>query len=195
MIRTAFNGTKFGRLVVFEEFAASTVRGKKRLVRCLCECGNEVLTSAGNLSSGNSRSCGRKGCPARFESAAKIARIRTPGTHPFKHRNPGAQARNHIYLNYRTSAAKKGRAFEISRDEFHELTGRDCAYCGSPPSNRLKDKNGDGVFVYSGLDRVDPTRGYTMDNVVPACILCNRAKTNMSRDDFYAWVERVASRA
>lgn len=50
------------------------------------------------------------------------------------------------------------------------------------------------MFTYNGLDRVDPSRGYATDNVVPACIVCNRAKADMSREEFHAWVGRVYSR-
>lgn len=49
------------------------------------------------------------------------------------------------------------------------------------------------MFVYSGLDRVDPSQGYTIDNIVPACIICNRAKADMTIEGFYAWINRVFS--
>lgn len=47
------------------------------------------------------------------------------------------------------------------------------------------------MFVYSGLDRVDSKRGYTLNNVVPACIICNRAKTDLTREEWVAWIARA----
>ena len=123
---------------------------------------------------------------------AKANRGRAPA---HKYPQPGFQARNFIYLNYRSKARQRKREFAIPFEHFCALTQQECFYCGEPPSNKTRDRNGGGFFIYNGLDRVDPARGYTPDNVVPACIVCNRAKSDMSRDDFLAWVGRVASRA
>jgi hypothetical protein len=58
-------------------------------------------------------------------------------------------------------------------------------------ARRTKEFN--GVYVYSGLDRVDNTVGYTLDNVVPACKACNHAKVDMSYAEFTAWIARLAT--
>ena len=50
-----------------------------------------------------------------------------------------------------------------------------------------------GVFIYNGIDRLDPTRGYIAKNVVPCCKTCNVAKLRMSREEFLNWVWRVAA--
>lgn len=54
-------------------------------------------------------------------------------------------------------------------------------------------KRSNGFYVFNGLDRVDNKVGYTLDNVVPACKICNHAKVDMSYDEFMEWVARVAS--
>lgn len=46
------SGQRFGRLVVIVKDAAP------KLWRCLCDCGNETLTTGGNLRNGSVRSCG-----------------------------------------------------------------------------------------------------------------------------------------
>lgn len=49
----------------------------------------------------------------------------------------------------------------------------------------------DDVLLYNGIDRVDSSLGYTVDNVVPCCKLCNQAKNNLSKQEFVDWVKRV----
>lgn len=169
-------GTTFGLWTVVAR--GEPARSGRPRVLCRCECGLERLVQIGNLVSGGSRSCGRKPCIDRG-----LGR-RLP---------PGDQARNFIFLNYQSTARAKAREWALTREQFETLTASACSYCGTPPANRTKDRWGDGAFVYSGLDRVDPNLGYTIDNVVPACIICNRAKTNMTIEEFRAWLRRAAS--
>lgn len=49
-------GKKFGRLTV-AEYTGDSKSGSP-IWRCLCECGNEINVKAGNLRSGNTKSCG-----------------------------------------------------------------------------------------------------------------------------------------
>jgi len=50
---------------------------------------------------------------------------------------------------------------------------------------------GEMQICYSGLDRVDSSRGYVHGNVVPCCGECNYAKQDLSVDDFLASVARI----
>lgn len=59
-----------------------------------------------------------------------------------------------------------------------------------PPSNVARAKNGND-FIYSGIDRVDNSIGYTEGNVVPCCITCNKAKSKQTSEEFLKWVQRV----
>lgn len=43
----------------------------------------------------------------------------------------------------------------------------------------------------SGLDRVDSSRGYELDNVVPCCTRCNKAKNNMSQASFIEHIIKI----
>ena len=70
-----------------------------------------------------------------------------------------------------------------------------CHYCGVEPekisqsSNKNKPYNGD--YIYNGIDRIDNNKGYTMDNVVPCCEICNNAKKNLSKVKFISWLDRI----
>jgi 5-methylcytosine-specific restriction endonuclease McrA len=43
------------------------------------------------------------------------------------------------------------------------------------------------------LDRADSTLGYIPTNVVPCCKVCNRAKSDMTRSDFQAWLSQLVA--
>ena len=93
---------------------------------------------------------------------------------------------------YKKLCAKRRKLkFDIGFDPFIKLLQRDCCYCGSPPSTIQKNPRGNGDFVYNGLDRVNNDLGYTVDNVVPCCNVCNRAKGAMGIGEFSSWVEQA----
>lgn len=172
---------EFGTLTVIGEAERSASRKRKVLVRCKCGLEKPVLEH--NLINGNTESCGKSECSTRSDSLRKL----------YGYLKPGDQARNYIYLNYQSVARQKHRAWEIDFETFCELTSKPCRYCGAPPNNRVRDRNGPGVFVYSGIDRVNPQGGYTEDNVVPACFICNHAKKNLTLDEFREWALRLAA--
>lgn len=77
--RSLTGGEIFGRLTVIE-YSHSTKRkdgtAGERVMRCKCECGNEVEVRTSNLYSGNTQSCGcvhsertKQANTARAESA------------------------------------------------------------------------------------------------------------------------------
>jgi hypothetical protein len=71
-----------------------------------------------------------------------------------------------LFHVYSQVAAKRGREFSISFEQFNDLIFKPCIYCGYVPSP--PDRN--------GLDRVDNTMGYKINNVVPYCHPCNQIK-------------------
>lgn len=67
-------------------------------------------------------------------------------------------------------AAKKGQAVDLSFEDWTKLiTNADCHYCGE----KITHKSG------CSLDRKDSDLGYSLDNVVPCCVSCNRMKNNI----------------
>jgi hypothetical protein len=65
------------------------------------------------------------------------------------------------------SAKSRGLAWTINQAEYENLITRPCYYC-------------EGVFRKSvagiGLDRIDNSAGYEIDNVLPCCTDCNRMR-------------------
>ena len=167
-------GKTFGKLTVIER--AQPNKQKRTRWHCECECGNAVVVSDWNLVSGLTKSCG---C-LRRETASEM--------HKKSH---GEASFNALFSTYKRHANAQNVAFELSEDEFRQLISSDCFYCGSAPSNVFKNKSGNGDLIYNGIDRLDPTKGFVIDNVVPACADCNCAKGTRSVDDFIAWIKRV----
>jgi hypothetical protein len=148
------------------------------LWEAICDCGNTHIT----VPDGKTKTCG---C-SRLEAASKIA------------------PKNRKYSPRISSARAIWRAYnECDFDVFLELTQKPCFYCGSQPSNSFNLSNGNrdynfdnqkesGTFIYNGLDRVDSSKGHTIDNIVPCCIICNRAKNALSLQQFVSHIEKLS---
>ena len=145
-----------------------------------CDCGNEKVILGSGVVSGNTKSCG---CLSReVQKNKRISNNHTEVTA--------------IILGYKRHAIDRGFKWELSRDFVETIISKDCHYCGTAPSNRKKTKNslGDGL-LYSGIDRLDSSKDYTTDNVVPCCKICNYAKSNMSIKEFHKWAVRIGKKA
>lgn len=145
-----------------------------------CKCGNKSLLHTGNITSGNTKSCG---CLAtEMRKARRISDNHSEVTA--------------IILGYKRHAVNRGYKWLITRDQAKTVIILPCHYCGLEPSNIKKTKNslGDGLR-YSGIDRKNNTGDYTPDNVVPCCKVCNYAKSNLSLDQFLDWAKRLNAMA
>ena len=103
-----------------------------------------------------------------------------------------------LLLIYKTSAKKQERKFLLTIEEFKILTTSSCHYCGSQPTlikctNPYNEnrKSHWGDYAYNGIDRVDNNEGYTLENCITCCYICNRAKNNMSYNEFINYTKRI----
>ena len=146
---------------------------------CRCDCGNETHVRAYWLNKGRTKSCG---C---YRRTFKVL--------------PNGESALRIFLaQYVANAKTKGLEFALSRNEFRNLTGRDCHYCGAPPKPLLSwnGKRSSGTpYLGNGLDRVDNLVGYSVANCVPCCSTCNYMKRGWDRAEFLAHVRRIAEHA
>jgi hypothetical protein len=167
-------GKRFNRWTVLGR-APNGHRGVTRWL-CRCDCGTERAVWSPTLVNGTSKSCG---C-YNSESSAKRHAIHW-----------GKASRNRLVYQYRASARKRKYPWTLTQEETHRLFEANCYYCGSKPKQVYKAKECHGPYVYNGIDRVDSSLGYTPDNCVPCCWVCNFAKRKMTKDVFLAWVRRV----
>ena len=76
-------------------------------------------------------------------------------------------------------AKKRGLDWELTDDVALALIRSSCHYCGQPPIN--------------GIDRKDNGIGYIVDNCVPCCSQCNRAKHIQTYSEFQAYLDRIVA--
>lgn len=172
-------GKRFGRLLVIRD-AGNRIRPRgdgESIWECQCDCGNTKTITGTNLRTGDAKSCG---CYNKERTAAM-------------NRIPAEEYRvNRIMGVYKRNAYKKNLLFGLTREQVRELISSDCYYCGSEPSNSHISHG--HKITYQGIDRMDNTKGYTPNNVVPCCIVCNKMKKALSHDEFLLHIHRIASR-
>lgn len=97
--------------------------------------------------------------------------------------------------SYKRNSKAYNREFLLSEKEFRVLTSQRCHYCGLKPSQlrraRKNVKSRWGDYRCNGLDRIDNEVGYIKHNVVPCCLICNRAKNNLSYNSFLDYIKRL----
>lgn len=72
---------------------------------------------------------------------------------------------------YKFSAKRRGLVFALNKEEFLKFWQKPCYYCAE-------------AIETVGLDRIDNTQGYTLNNVVSCCAMCNMMKGTMSAMEF-----------
>jgi len=93
---------------------------------------------------------------------------------------------------YVYSTKRSNVPFELTDEQFFDLTQEDCFYCGKAPANGWNNYEKD-PFVWNGIDRVDNTLGYAINNCVSCCSLCNRMKGTLSWTEFIEHTKAVVS--
>lgn len=104
---------------------------------------------------------------------------------------------NRLYYQYNKGANLRCIEFDINQDVFRRITSSPCFYCGVAP-NKIKTSDGGnkstwGNYVYNGIDRKNNKIGYTDENCIPCCTICNRAKNSMSFEAFKDYIVQFAN--
>lgn len=160
-------GMKFNMLTVIGLTGFKQYKNSKKAT-CLveCDCGKEFELLLDTVTSLKQKSCG---C--------------------IRKKNQNSAFRD-AYVRYQNGAFERGYSFSISEDDFFSITQQQCHYCGVEPL-MTRTSYGD-TYLYNGIDRKDNGVGYELSNCLPCCSICNRAKSNMSYDDFISWIRRLS---
>jgi len=165
---------RFSRLLVVKE--APKRKGRTRWL-CQCDCGNvkEIDTRHLTRDGDGTRSCG---CLLK--------------EHLDNSKLSYGEASFHRLLSlYKRGAKSRNFEFNLSDIQFKKLTKENCHYCGRDPKNTISGKTYYGEYIYNGVDRVDNNKGYTLDNCVSCCCICNKMKMKLSVDDFLDRIKKI----
>jgi hypothetical protein len=133
---------------------------------CRCDCGVEKEISGSNIKYGKTTSCG---CSRQLSNID--------------------QAVNILLSRYTVKSDKRNLKLNISRDEFKRLITSSCEYCGQVPSTPVNYK-GKTILMRNGIDRIDSSKDYVDGNCVPCCWNCNRAKGDLTVEQYKKWLKQ-----
>jgi hypothetical protein len=85
------------------------------------------------------------------------------------------------FNNIKHKAKRRGKSFSITLKEYREhFYNKECHYCGEESSG--------------GIDRVDNSIGYELDNCVPCCSWCNSIKMEHSKEEMLEHLNKIIER-
>jgi len=84
------------------------------------------------------------------------------------------------YRVFKKAAKNKNTILILSFEEFSQIANLPCKYCGG-----LLPSSG------AGIDRIDSTKAYSLDNCAPCCTDCNIAKNNLTEQEFKNHIKSI----
>ena len=104
---------------------------------------------------------------------------------------------NRLYSQYIAGAKKRNIDFNLSPEEFYNIVTQNCHYCGQEPTERTTDiitahnTNIHYSAITNGIDRIDSSKGYFVENCVPCCEKCNKMKLDHSTKTFFSHIKKI----
>lgn len=91
-----------------------------------------------------------------------------------------------IYNRVKGNAKTRKIKWDLDINQFQKIAQNRCFYCNCIPSKSpgFRDRSP----FYHGLDRLNNNLGYTVDNSVSCCSICNYAKHTLSIEEFKTWL-------
>jgi hypothetical protein len=180
--KTNMVGKRFGKLLVIA--STESEKNRARWV-CQCDCGTKCIATGKTLRDGKKQSCG---CIKREQSKELVKALHIKRTLPF-----GEGACNHLASIYRLNAEKRSLTYSLTIEQFRKLTSDSCYYCGDAPAYSHNGVTCSTPYMYNGVDRVDNSIGYTIENCVTCCRICNWMKRTQTQSDFIAKCESIVN--
>jgi hypothetical protein len=152
-LRFDLTGQRFNKFLVVRRHGSNS--NHSTIWECLCDCGKTSLVSSYRLRKGRIKSCGC--CCAKHI--------------PF----------NNIFNKLRGCAKERGLECSLTLEQYLTFVGKNCYYCDEKLDWIEKVVRNEGTRKGPrgyNLDRKDNSLGYTFENCVPCCRVCNRTKSN-----------------
>lgn len=172
--RKDYSGNRYN-LLVADSYKYS-IKGKS-FWNFNCDCGNTIIKRIDVVIKSIKSNCG---CLYTYKNKTRI-------------KDGGYRAACvKVYHHYLQSAKRRKYIFNLSLEDFIKISSSDCHYCGLVAKKTLiSSKNNKVGFTYNGVDRKDNKKGYNLQNCLPCCEICNRAKMKTSYEDFISYLNRI----
>ncbi len=187
----SFIGTIIGKveIIEFDKFEKGNGRNIY-FYKYKCICGNiETAPKHSLLQSKKSRNtyCCSTCRKNKLSEWSKTACVR--------YKDPIEGKCSTLISNYKSKAKRKKWEFKLTFAEFKDLVTSNCHYCNLEPNkcriDNSKSRQGISRVYFNGVDRVDSSKGYVLNNVVSCCEDCNKAKRNLSYKQFIDLITRI----
>lgn len=173
MIKDEIIDVKFNRLKVLKKDDEIYPNGDSKYI-CECDCGNIVKLRRYSITSGNTKSCG---CFSTEEKKKRhwAGYKKLPKT-VFNTIEKNAKIRN---IEFLVTIEELGELFE-KQGERCAVTGEDIRFGINTKSRRT-----------ASIDRIDNSKGYSIDNVRWVHVRVNQMKNDMTDKDLYFWCDKI----
>ncbi|MDD5013905.1 MAG: hypothetical protein PHW73_02240 [Atribacterota bacterium] len=82
------------------------------------------------------------------------------------------------YGRLKASAKERNYLVSINSEEFEKIVLENCYYCNESEKRR-------------GIDRLNSKEGYTKENSVPCCKICNYMKRSLTKEEFLNHINKI----
>lgn len=166
-----YAGARFGKLTILHITRTDPKNTHHYFALCKCDCGVEKEMRLFSIK--KHQACGCVG---------KENRKKANVGNTYARQSFGEFAKRTLLNQYKRHSKNRNIDFDLSNDEFFNITKKSCFYCGEEPKQIIEPKNAYGHYVYNGVDRVDNDLPYTLSNCVAACRSCNSKKNAITKE-------------
>lgn len=91
---------------------------------------------------------------------------------------------------YKRRAKRKNLEVTLTNEQFVTLVTSNCNYCGKSWKDETRVVNGNKVNMLS-VDRINSKLGYTFNNCVSCCKICNTIKMDLQIDQWLQHLNKI----
>lgn len=168
---TSFIGLKFGKLTITALSNRKKSAGRSYYT-CACECGTNKDVRIDSLQAGETISCGCMRGKIKNKNGKNNKSI------PKVLGSTNKSVEEKQYYRIKWSAKGRNLSFTITQEDYTaNYYNKQCNYCGTENC--------------TGLDRIDSSIGYEVNNVVSCCQICNSMKNTLGVKEFLNHVDKI----
>ncbi len=85
---------------------------------------------------------------------------------------------NRLYSLCKKGAKERRLSFDLTYEQFCSIRSLPCTYCGS-------------IVTTPGIDRIDSSKGYVLENCVSCCVDCNLMKKEFTVEEWCSQMTKI----